>query len=134
MEYIFLVNATPDDDAVDAKGNPERVTPKAVEATIRLPDADRPLLDAVVGGSRSRVRQRPVMDWRARSVSGPGELRVFARTAVPLGIHGGVRLARPVVTRDLVQEQAPLQVRIAGSVVNDNRRPRSPARSLCTFR
>ena len=40
IEYVFLVNATPDNDAIDAKGNPERVTPKATTARVTLPIED----------------------------------------------------------------------------------------------
>ncbi len=120
VEYIFLVNATPDDDAADAKGNPERVTPKAVEARITLPDDGRPTYDAVLGGNVLEYKE----PGKGGTVSGkfrfgPGEMRVFARTARPIGPFGGIKLARPVVTRDLVLEKAPVEVKIAATVVDE---------------
>ena len=82
VEYLFAVNATPDENATDDKGNPERVTPKAVTATIRLPDNGRPIIyDAVVGGFVPELKgDRLTGQFRF----GPGEMRVFARTRRPI--------------------------------------------------
>jgi hypothetical protein len=120
VEYIFLVNATPDDDAADAKGNPERVTPKAVGATIALADDGRLTYDADVGGSVPELGTAS----KGAKVSGafrfgPGAMRVFARTTRPIGALGGIRLAKPALQRDLVQEKSPVTVHFAGSVVDD---------------
>lgn len=112
VEYIFLVNATPDDDAADTKGNPERVTPKAVEANITLPG--QTIYDALTGGGVPELDpNQPVR--RARFRFGPGEMRVFA--IVPRLISH-IKLAAPVVTCDLVAEKAPATVKIAATVVD----------------
>jgi hypothetical protein len=120
VEYIFLVNATPDNEAADAKGNPERVTPKAAEANIVFRDDGRPIYDALVGGNVAEINPL-AKDARlgGRFRFGPGQMRVFARTSRPIGVSGGVKLARPVVTRDLVREKAPIVVKIAASVLDD---------------
>jgi hypothetical protein len=120
VEYLFLVNATPDDEATDAKGNPERVTPKAVEATITLYDDGRSIYDALTGGHAPEftrnVGKNVILSHKVRF--GPGEMRVFARTLHPVGFLGGIKLARPVLTRDLVLEKEPIAVTIAGTVTD----------------
>jgi hypothetical protein len=120
VEYIFLVNATPDNEAADAKGNPERVTPKAAEANIVFRGDGRPIYDALVGGNVAEINllaKEAKLGGKFRF--GPGQMRVFARTSRPIGVAGGVKLARPVVTRDLVREKAPIVVKLAASVVDD---------------
>jgi hypothetical protein len=113
VEYFFLVNATPDDDAVDTKGNPERVTPKAVSASISVPRTGV-IYDAIVGGAPPEVTGLGLV-WAGKFRFGPGEVRVLARTARPIG---AVKLARPAVSIDLVQAKAPSQVRIAATVLD----------------
>ena len=69
VEYLFAVNATPDDS------NPaDRITPRAATATIRLPADGRPVYDAVVGG--------PVKEFAPQGSQlvgsfrfGPGQMR-----------------------------------------------------------
>src|SRR5262249_30897337 len=46
---------------------------------------------------------------------GPGQMRVLARTARPIG---GVRATPPVVSRDLTQEKAPIQVAVGATLVD----------------
>jgi hypothetical protein len=112
VQYVFLVNATPDNDATDAQGNPERVTPVAAETSIRLQRSGT-VYDAVVGGEL----QIPELNQAAQTLRfGPGEMRVLGITKRPIG---GVRLATPIVTRDLVLEQSPMQVKIAATVVDN---------------
>jgi hypothetical protein len=118
IEYILLVNATPDDEAVDAKGNPERVTPKATAAKITLIDDGRSIYDAVLGGSVDGL-DREDGRWTGSFRFGPGAMRVFARTARLFGGNGGIRLARPVVSCDMVQGKPPAAVTIAATVVDD---------------
>ncbi len=112
IEYLLAVNATFDEAARDAKGNPEKNTPKAAAATITLPADGRPVYDAIVGG--------PVPEFQGQGVKGrfrfgPGQMRVFARTARPIG---GIRVATPVLTRDLTREKAPIQVAINATLVD----------------
>jgi hypothetical protein len=118
VEYIFLVNATPDDEAADAKGNPDRVTPKEVEATLTLPNAVRPVYDAIGGGSEPGFENKGG-ELTGRFRFGPGQMRILARTTWPIGLFGGIKLARPVVTHDLVRKGASAEVRIAATVVDE---------------
>jgi len=110
VEYLFAVNATPDDS------NPaDRITPKAAATTIKLPADGRPVYDAVIGGSVQELAARGsqlVGSFRF----GPGQMRVWARTARPIG---GLRAATPVVLRDLVRDASPIQVEIAATLVDD---------------
>jgi hypothetical protein len=121
VEYIFLVNATPDDEAVDAKGNPERVTPKAAEATITLPKAaldERVAInvhDAVRGGS---VKELDARTRTGKLRFGRGEMRVIARThwAIDRVTVGN----QPQVTCDLSLDQSPIRVKFSAAVLNSN--------------
>ena len=129
VEYIFAVNATPDAEAKDPKGNPEKNAMKTAKATLVLPDAERTIYDAVRGGRLDRVL---VEKGKAETVLsfGPGQMHVLARTTRPIG---GVRVYTPVVVRDLVREQEPITVEIAAGVVDDagphTERLHSPANS-----
>ena len=80
VEYIFLVNATPDNEAADAKGNPEHVTPKAVEATIGFSNDDRPIYDAIVGGNVLEINPA-AKDGKFRF--GPGQMACSPAPAGP---------------------------------------------------
>jgi hypothetical protein len=109
-EYLFAVNATPDDS--DPK---ERITPKAAAVTIKLPADGRPVYDAVVGGAvRELAMQGTQLAGNFRF--GPGQMRVFARTACPIG---GVRVATPVLHSELVRDVAPLRVDVAAALVDE---------------
>jgi hypothetical protein len=111
IEYLFAVNATPDADAKDG------VTPKAVEARIRLMlNASGAVYDVVLGG-KAPFEQSNELSGRFRF--GAGQMRVFARTARPIG---GVRAATPTVTRELSQEQSPITLDVAATLVDDKGR------------
>ena len=47
---------------------------------------------------------------------GPGQMRVWARTARPIG---GVQVAAPVVTRELALEKEPIKLDIGATIVDD---------------
>ncbi len=81
IEYLFLVNAATEAAGV-TDGRWNSVCARA--ARVSLPDDGRPIYDAVVGGATAEFGQ----DGAARSAAlrfGPGQMRVFARTARPLG-------------------------------------------------
>jgi len=111
IEYLFAVNATPDATAKDAKGIPDKNAVKATAATITLAADGRPIYDAVIGG--------PVAEFAAANKGsfrfGPGQMRVFARTARPLG---GVKVITPVITRELVKEESPITLEIGATLVD----------------
>jgi hypothetical protein len=50
---------------------------------------------------------------------GPGQMRVWARTARPIG---GVQAAAPVVTRELALEKEPIKLALAATLVDNNGR------------
>ena len=114
VEYIFAINATYDEGAGGDKN-----AVKAVTANLALPDNGRPVYDAVVGGA---VHEFAMKDGKLAGAFrfGPGEMRVFARTAHPIG---GVRIADPVVVRELVLEESPLRLDLAANVVDTEGRP-----------
>jgi hypothetical protein len=123
IEYLFAVNATPDDK--EKAPALAKLAMKSVSATITLPEG-RPVYDAVTGGPVTLFQSKGgklTGDLRF----GPGEMRVFARTARPLG---GIRLATPIVHRDLVQEAEPLSVEIAATLIDDKGRPLSGSAPL----
>jgi hypothetical protein len=116
VEYLFAVNVTPDqDDKQDPKNSL-----KALAATLTLADDGRPVYDAVRGGAVREfkaVREFTPADGKLSGVIrfGPGEMRVFARTARPVGC---VHAASPVLRRDMTREQAPIEIEIGASVVD----------------
>jgi hypothetical protein len=114
IEYLFAVNATYDETAKDMKGNPERNAVKATAATLSLAGDGRPVYDAVVGGSVSQLQSKDGK-LTGQFRFGPGQMRVFARTARPIA---GVKALTPVVTRDLVQEQMPIRVEVGAALVD----------------
>lgn len=108
MEYLFAVNATH-----DPNGNPQ-VGMMATDATIGVPDDGRPIYDAVHGGRATAFHKNGgVLSARLRF--GPGQMRVFARTARPIG---GVKAATPSIRRDYTQENAPLILKLGAALVD----------------
>ncbi len=113
-EYLFLVNAKPNDrESSDVRN--------AVSATmVGITFAGGPpyhFYDAQIGGPvRELVAPGNRYGMSARFDFSPGQIRVFARTAGPIG---GIKVATPVVTRDLVLEKSPLEVHIAATLLDD---------------
>jgi hypothetical protein len=90
VEYLFLVNAATEAVGVkDGKWNSVR----ACEARVVLPDDGRPVYDAVLGGDYHEF-QKDAGGLTAKFRFGPGEIRIIARTARPLG---ALHLRVPVV-------------------------------------
>ncbi len=111
VEYVFAVNATPDPAAKDG------LTPKAVEADIRQAAVgDSEIYDALLGGKANFEKTN---EQSGRFRFGPGQMRVFARTARPIA---RVRVAAPVVRRELAREAEPIRLEIAASVVGTGHR------------
>src|SRR5262249_9129874 len=104
VEYLFAVNATTDPDRPK-----DPLRPKETAATIALPADGRPVYDAVLGGAATDFKPSGGK-LSATLRFGPGQMRVFARTAWPIA---RVRVAAPVVRRDLVNETEPVRLEIA---------------------
>ncbi len=118
VEYLFAVNATYDDTYRDAAGSPDPNALQAAKATVAIANDGRPVYDAVLGGP---VAQLKVAGGKLAGEMrfGPGQMRVLARTARPIG---GVQVSAPTTTRDLALEQAPLRLDVAATVVDDKGR------------
>jgi hypothetical protein len=109
IEYLFAVNATH-----DPQGSP-MLGVKAVTATIGLGSDGRPVYDAIVGGAVKEFdRKGDRLQGQFRF--GPGQMRVWARTARPIGT---VRAATPVIRRDYTRRDAPLLVEVGAALLDD---------------
>jgi hypothetical protein len=104
VEYLFAVNAT------FLPGEKDRNAIHAAFATIGFND-NRPTYDAVRGGPVTLGKNNQLDALRF----GPGQMRVFARTARPLG---SVRAATPILSRDLTLAADPISVQLCASVLD----------------
>jgi hypothetical protein len=108
VEYLFAVNAAYD----SAKG--DKLAQKAIAATLTFPKEGGPIYDAVVGGSVAVKADGDKLRGQFRF--GPGQMRIFARTTRPLG---GVKIATPILRRELTRDEAPIRVEIAAAVTDN---------------
>jgi hypothetical protein len=108
VEYLLAVNA-----AHDPEGHP-MLGIKPVNAVLELADDSRPVYDAVHGGLASQYVSQGGRR-RGQFRFGPGQMRVFARTARGVG---GVTLATPVVQRDHLRADAPLRLDLEVAVLD----------------
>jgi hypothetical protein len=109
IEYLFAVNATH-----DPLGDP-MLGVKSVTAKIGLEDDGRLVYDAVYGGAVKQLT-KDGKQLRGTFRFGPGQMRVFARTARPIG---GVKTGAPLVRRDYTQEKAPIRLELSAALVDD---------------
>ncbi len=100
IEYLFAVNASPD------PGSAKRNAMKAATATIAIEAKGKTLYDAMTGGAA---------EAKAKYGFIPGQMRVFARTARPIG---AVSVATPSITHDLTQARNPITLRLAATVLD----------------
>ncbi|NQT54136.1 hypothetical protein HQ576_18920 [bacterium] len=120
VEYLFAVNAE-----YDFKAG-EKLSIKPAVASIALPADGRPVYDAVRGGAVAEfARQGTQLKGTLRF--GPGQMRVFARTARPIG---SVKALAPIVQRDLTADAAPIGVNIGAVVLDAQRAPLSGSMPL----
>ncbi len=87
---------------------------KAAEATIKWPADGRPVYDAVHGGPVAELTGKPDAN-SGHYRFGPGEMRVFARTARPIG---GVQIAPPQIERNYTAASEPLALDITATLVD----------------
>jgi hypothetical protein len=108
IEYLFAVNATP-------KPNDEKVQIQSAVATVTTANDGRPVYDAMHGVADESFK--PQGDKIAAKLRfGPGEMRVFARTARPIG---GVQVHPPVLFRDFTVADSPLRIEAAASLLDN---------------
>ena len=125
IEYTFAVNFTTRDQAPawarpaavgvndDWAADAHQGDPCAVVSTITLPDDGRPVYDGLRGGVLPFAKKGKELSATLRF--GPGQMRVFARTARPIG---GVQVAMPTLTRDYTRDTEPLTLDIAATLVD----------------
>jgi hypothetical protein len=108
IEYLFAVNATHDPQGDAMLGM------KPVTAKIELVTDYRPIYDAIHGGTVQELLKQGKEHAQFRF--GPGQMRVFARTARPIG---GVRTGTPILRRDYTQREAPIRIELSASLMDD---------------
>jgi hypothetical protein len=108
VEYLFATNATPDEKPDD------RLAIKPAIATLSLPNDGRPIYDAIRGKSATEFTAKG-KSLSAKIRFGAGQMRVFARTARPIG---AVQVSSPIVSRDYTQPDHPLHAELV-AFVND---------------
>lgn len=112
VEYLLAVNATHDPAGDLMLGM------KAVTARLGFKADGRPIYDAIHGGPAAGL-DPSAADCAADFRFGPGQMRVFARTAGPIG---GVRVGTPTVRRDFTKTEAPITLELGVSVSQANGR------------
>ena len=104
IEYIFAVNASPNIDRYNWV--------RGLEARITLPADGRPVYDAVLGGEFAGfTRKGQALEGTVRF--GPGQMRVFARTARSIG---GIQLARPLIDSDFTDVRMPIRLQLTATL------------------
>jgi hypothetical protein len=106
VAYLFAVNASPEPNTKNEKGELVNNGLKAAEATLKLPPVEGTYYNVGVGAIKLEPQKLRF---------GPGQMRVFAHTTRPIG---GVRVAAAVVRKQLVLESDPITLSIAASVVD----------------
>lgn len=109
IEYLLAVNATH-----DPQGSPQ-LGMKATQATLGFSDDRRPIYDAIHGGLVSGLVRKDTQVQREFSF-GPGQMRVFARTAHRIA---AVKIATPLLHRDYTQNESPLQLALNITLLHD---------------
>ncbi len=110
LEYLFAVNAAYD----PAEGEAHSI--RATSAVISLPADGRPTYDAIQGGPIPQFKRQGDQDT-AQFRFGPGQMRVFVRTARPIG---GVQVPTPIVQRDLTAAENPIRLQLTATLVDDH--------------
>jgi hypothetical protein len=111
IEYLFAVNATPDQDAFGW------YFLKPAAATIGIADDGRPVYDALHGGTAAEFRNQGGK-LAATLRFGPGQMRVFARTARPIG---GVQLLPPLQFSDYTASQNPVRIEVNALLMDERK-------------
>ncbi|MDB5172905.1 MAG: hypothetical protein JWN51_1678, partial [Phycisphaerales bacterium] len=108
IEYLFAVNATP-------KPDDEKVQIQSATATLFAANDGRPVYDAVHGVADDSFKAQGDK-IAAKLRFGPGEMRVFARTARPIG---GVQVHPPALFRDFTVADSPVRIEAAASLLDN---------------
>jgi len=116
VEYFFAVNATCDESVLTGVEHMNAI--KGASATIAVPDDGRPVYDAIYGDAASEFAKKG-KTLTADLRFGAGQMRVYARTARPIG---GVQVLSPVIRRDFTVEAGPQFAELTACVVDGGNR------------
>ena len=109
LEYLFAVNAAYD----PAEGEANSI--RATSAMLGLAGDGRMIYDAIQGGQAQEFK-RQGDQYTGQFRFGPGQMRVFVRTARPIG---GMLVPTPVVLRDLTAPENPIRLQLTATLVDD---------------
>lgn len=112
VEYLFAVNMRTDPEVV------RQNTVRGTTASLSLPADGRPVYDAMLGGPAGFAKKGTAVSGTFRF--GPGQMRIFARTARPIT---GVAVTGTRVVREYVDRAQPLSLEITAAVVDADRKP-----------
>jgi len=113
VEYLFAVNMRCDPDIQWQN------TVRGATATISVPADGRPIYDALTGAATPFVQKGKELSAPFRF--GPGQMRIFARTARPIA---AVAVYPPRIVRDYVdQPDAPLSLEVQAAVLDARQQP-----------
>lgn len=110
LDYYFAVNA---------QGNPQVGPLALLPATAKLTFPAGSLYDAVRGGTVPELVNAKKGDGVTQIADfrfGPGQMRVFAHTARPIG---SVQLATPLISTDLLRSENPIVVSVKASLIDN---------------
>ena len=108
IDYIFAANASYDEKAGEMNSI------KGTNATLTIADAGGALYDAMKGGATDFKKKGAAL--AATYPFGAGQMRVFARTARPIG---GIQVGTPTLFTDYTVEKTPLTVNVTATLVDD---------------
>ncbi len=112
FEYLFTTNA-----AFDFTKPDDYLAIKSAVANITLPVDGRPVYDAIHGGlvpAFAKTTKR-VLATTALFTYGPGQMRVFARTARPIA---GVEVNKPELYKDYTVANDPIHISFTARIVD----------------
>jgi len=119
IEYFFALNGACSYRKAGPTDKFDPLTAIPTTATLALPADGRPVYDAVRGGKVSELAE----DAKTHTLTGKfrfgaGQLRIFARTARPIG---GLQLTTPVVSRDYLATPDPITVTFSATLVDEQK-------------
>jgi len=121
IEYLLALNSTCNYRKPGQNEKFDPLIPIPATATLTLPADGRPVYDAVRTGKVSELAEDAKTHTLTGKVRfGAGQLRIFARTARPIG---GLQLTTPVVSRDYLAETDPINVTLTATLVDELKAP-----------
>ncbi len=112
FEYLFTTNAT-----FDYNKPGDYIAIKGASANITMPVDGRPIYDAIHGGLVPAFAKpaKKSLATTALFTYGPGQMRVFARTARPIA---GVEVTKPELYKDYTLTNNPVQISFTARIVD----------------